>query len=204
MEVEIIGDGPSWAHQQEHTVGRLIEMAGQGDASAFEALMRRHERQVFGTALHLTGNRDDARTVTQEVFIRMHRSLRELDTARDPGPWLGRVTVNLCRDLFRRRRKEPHLPVEEWSAAGEPDRKTSTEDPEEHLERSEALRRVAEGLQSLPEKERTVVVLRDVQGFSAEETARLLGTAASTVRVQLSSARLKLRAHLERCLGRRK
>lgn len=183
---------------------QLIEMASQGDAGAFEALMRRHERLVFGTALHLTGDRDEARTVTQEVFIRMHRSLRSLDRGRDPGPWLCRVTVNLCRDLFRRRRKEPHLPAGEWSATGEADRQMPSEDPEQRLARSETLQQVSAGLQNLPQKERAVMVLRDVQGFSAEETARLLGTAPSTVRVQLSSARLKLRAHLERCLGRRK
>ncbi len=81
----------------------LVAQAKAGDPSAFEALMRRHERQVFSTALRLLGNREDAKDAAQSVFLRLFRYLRRLEEGRELAPWLYRMTVNVCHDIQKKK-----------------------------------------------------------------------------------------------------
>src|SRR2546428_13630770 len=82
---------------------RWLQLAQSGDAAAFEALLRMHEVQVARTALRLLGNRQDAQDAAQEVFLRLHRSLRKIDGAGNLAGWLYRVAVNVCHDILRKR-----------------------------------------------------------------------------------------------------
>ena len=157
--------------------------------------MRRHERLVLGTALRLLGNLEDAQDASQEVFLKLYRNLGKLATEANASAWLYRVTVNVCRDAGRKRR--PMAPVEELEAlaAGE-----SRGDAGEDQERRRAL---ALGLRRLSERERTAVVLRDLEGLDTGEVARAMGTTEATVRSQISQARMKMREFLEGYLRRR-
>src|SRR5437867_11167730 len=83
---------------------RWLHLAKSGDTAAFEALLRIHEIQVARTALRLLGNRLDAQDAAQEVFLRLHRNLRRIDGTGNLSGWLYRVTVNICRDMLRKRR----------------------------------------------------------------------------------------------------
>src|SRR5947199_7344907 len=83
---------------------KLLQLAKSGDAAAFEALLRMHEAQVARTALRLLGNRQDAQDAAQEGFLRLHRNLRQIDGAGNLPGWLYRVTVNICRDILRKRK----------------------------------------------------------------------------------------------------
>src|SRR5216684_4996337 len=87
----------------------LLRLAKSGDAAAFEALLRSHEVQVARTALRLLGNRQDAQDAAQEVFLRLHRNLRQIDAAGNLAGWLYRVTVNVCRDILRKRKNVASL-----------------------------------------------------------------------------------------------
>jgi RNA polymerase sigma-70 factor (ECF subfamily) len=163
---------------------------------AFEALMRQHERLVLGTALRLVGNMEDAKDISQEVFLRFYKNFGRLENAQCAPAWLYRVTVNACRDFQRRR--PPSAPVDgadELAAPGN--------DPQVALSEAERRRALLMVLQMLPEKERAAVVLRDLEGLSTEETARALGSSEATVRSQISKARVKLKNYLERYFRRR-
>jgi RNA polymerase sigma-70 factor (ECF subfamily) len=169
--------------------------AGQtaADLAAFERLVREHERRVFRTSLHLLGNHADAEDAAQEVFLRLHRNLRRLDTERDVAPWIYRVAVNVCRDLARRRPRTEEL-VEVPSGAMS---------AEEEVGRAEQSRLVRTAIRSLPEKERTAVVLRDIEGLTTAEVATVLGASEATVRSHLSAGRLRIKAFVEGWTRRR-
>jgi RNA polymerase sigma-70 factor, ECF subfamily len=165
-----------------------------GGVQVLADLMVRHERQVFRLAYRLTGNIEDAKDVSQEVFLKVHRSLASLDGARDLSPWLYRVTVNAANDLLRKRR--PSEPLPDFDLAG------SHPTPERELLDGERRRIALEALSQLPFKERSAIVLRDIEGLSTAEVAEALGSSEATVRSQVSIARGKLRRIIDRMLGR--
>ncbi|HVP46509.1 MAG TPA: sigma-70 family RNA polymerase sigma factor [Bryobacteraceae bacterium] len=165
----------------------LVKQAKAGDTAAFDAIMIRFERQVLGTALRLLNrNLEDAKDAAQQVFLRLHRSLHQLDESRHFASWLYRITVNVCRDMQRVRARRPSLSLEEVgevaAAAGE-----------DVIQRNEQRGMIYAALARLPERERTAVVLRDLEGLSTSEVARIMGCAEVTVRSQISNARVKMR-----------
>jgi len=148
---------------------------------AFEALVAAHEQMVLRTAYRLLGQLADAQDAAQEVFLRLLRNLSGIEG--DPKGWLYRVTVNVCNDHHRRRKKVFEL--DERSADPAPD-------PERVFTLDERKRLLNEGLTRLPERERAAVVLRDIEGLSTAEVAAALGVEEVTVRSHISSARVKL------------
>ena len=174
----------------------LIEAAKAGDLAAFELLMRQYERLVLVTALRLLGSMADAQDVSQEVFLKLYRNLGKVQAASGVSAWLYRVTVNACHDVRRKRR--PEDPVEyagQLAAGGADPQQAATEDER---------RRVLEmSLKMLSERERTALVLRDLEGLSTEEVARIMGSCEATVRSQVSKARVKVKGFVERYFRRR-
>jgi len=171
----------------------VLERARAGDLDAFESLLRSHERQVLGTALRLLGRLEDAQDAAQDVFVRLFRNLKKLQSMDAVGPWLHRVTVNVCNDAWRKRR--PESDITEFTIASE------APDPETVATQSQRQRAVVRGLGTLARKERAALVLREVEGLSTREVAEILGSSEVTVRTQICSARLKLKKFTDRFLG---
>ncbi len=171
----------------------VLERARAGDLDAFESLLRSHERQVLGTALRLLGRLEDAQDAAQEVFIRLFRNLKKLQSMEAVGPWLHRVTVNVCNDAWRKR--PPESDITDFAITSDaPDPETVAV----HLQRQRA---VVRGLGTLARKERAALVLREVEGLSTREVAEILGSSEVTVRTQICSARLKLKKFTDRFWG---
>src|SRR5689334_20878656 len=105
--------GESEPEEAAPVMRALISRAKAGDNAAFEQIIIRYQRQVFGTACRLLTNRDDARDAAQEVFLRLHKYLHRFDEARELSPWLYQLTVNVCRELARKRRRAPTQSLEE-------------------------------------------------------------------------------------------
>jgi RNA polymerase sigma-70 factor, ECF subfamily len=166
------------------------------ELAAFERIMARSERPVLRIAQRLLNNPQDAQDAAQEVFLRLYQHLRKLDDARGLEPWLFRVTVNVCRDMARRRPRSVSL--EETPDPVEP-----RPDAQHAAEREQQREMVRRALARLGQKERAALVLRDVEGFSTREVARILGSSETTVRSQISTARLKLRDFTARWMRRR-
>jgi RNA polymerase sigma-70 factor (ECF subfamily) len=175
----------------------LLARAQAGADAAFEQLMKLHERQVLLTALRLVGRLEDAQDAAQDVFLRLHRNLKIFTTAAEIRPWLYRVTVNVCRDLLRKRRRGEFELLDDTvagSVEAQADRNIA-------FEQERAL--LAEGLRHLPEKERTALVLREIEGLDTDEVAGILGSSAATVRSQVSTGRERLRGIVARLMRRR-
>jgi len=178
----------------------LILRVRSGDTGAFDILMRQHERIVFGTALRLLGQVDDAKDAAQDVFLRLFKYAGTLDPDQALAPWLYRVTVNVCRDLIRER-----MAAREVFAPDDPARHAggSTDGGIEGgllaVQRRAVLQKA---LAHVPERERLALVLRDIEGLETREVARMLGTSEVTVRTQVSRGRLRLRSLVDRMMKR--
>jgi RNA polymerase sigma-70 factor (ECF subfamily) len=170
--------------------------ARAGDLAAFEAVMRQYERLVLVTALRLLGNMEDAKDVSQEVFLRLYRNLGKVEAEKNYQAWLYRVTVNACHDVGRKRK--PSVAMEDV-----PDPVSADADPQQSLTGAERQRVLQMSLSALSTKERAALVLRDLEGLSTEEVARALGSSEATVRSQISKARVKMRDFVERYFRRR-
>ena len=162
------------------------------DVETFEAVMRAHERQVLGTAFRLLGRMEDAQDAAQEVFTRLFRHLKSFDSDEDVARWLYRVTVNVCHDVWKKRR--PMSDITELNLA------SGVADPETAAGELERQRAVVNGLATLAHKERAALVLREVEGLSTREVAEILGSSEVTVRTQICTARMKLKKFTERRL----
>lgn len=174
-----------------------IAAARAGDLAAFELLVRQNERLVLATALRLTGNMEDAKDVSQEVFLKLYRNLRKVEADAALPAWLYRVTVNACHDLRRGKAAAAPVEIAEQLPSG-------ANDPQAAVTEAERRRVLELSLRMLPEKERTALVLRDLEGLTTEETARVLGSSEATVRSQISKARAKVHDFVERYFAPRK
>jgi RNA polymerase sigma-70 factor, ECF subfamily len=181
IQTQRIGSGSVYI--SDVAAGELILPIPLSDrrAQEFEALVCAHQQMVLRTAYRLLGRIEDAQDAAQEVFLRLFRNLERIDG--DAKAWLYRVTVNVCNDHFRRRRVVVGLDVESPDPAP---------DALRVLTLDERKRLVMEGLAILAERERTAVVLRDIEGLSTAEVAGILGVEEVTVRSQIFSARGKL------------
>ncbi len=163
----------------------LRENCDRDTGEPFERLVGEHQPMVQRVAYRLLGRLEDAQDATQEVFLRLFRNLDRVGA--DPKAWLYRVTVNVCNDQHRRRRVVVQMQAREGRPEADP-----APDPERVLALRERRQLVMEGLETLPERERTAIVLRDIEGLSTAEVAGILGVEEVTVRSQASSGRLKL------------
>ena len=178
---------------EELTEAQLLDRHARGDEAAFAELFRRFAGMVYNLTWRMSGDHEDARDLSQEVFFRIFRHLRGFAGRSSLTTWVYRVTINTCRSRLGRRR----LPIDPW---GE-ERAAATPDPAPSPERV-ALSRVAasrleEALLRLPESFREAVVLRDVEGLAYEEIASVLDVPVGTVRSRIARGRAELRAALE-------
>lgn len=168
----------------------LVHRARGGEAGAFEALVRRHLRAAYAVALAQLGDEADAQDAAQDAFV---TALERLEECRQPerfGSWLLSIVRNRARDRRRWRAVRDALPIE---AA---DRSAAADDPLRDAERGELRGDLLDALGTLPETQREVVLLFDLEGWSHREIAERLGITAGSARVQLFNARRALRARL--------
>jgi RNA polymerase sigma-70 factor, ECF subfamily len=181
----------------------VIERAQAGDTGAFDQLIMLFQRKVVSTAWRVLGNQDDALDAAQEVFIKLHRYLHTFRVDQDFSAWLYRLIVNACHDT--RKRRPRHLSLEEERERGGLEALRSNDDVEASAMVAEDESIIAAALETLSEKERAALVLRDLEGLATEEVAKILGSSATTVRSQICSARAKIKQFRDRVVreGRR-
>jgi len=168
-----------------------------GDTDAFEELVRRHSRRVFGTLAGLLGNLDDARDLTQDVFLRAFENIGRFQGRSKFSTWLTSIAINTGTELLRQRKPSESLDQGEEGDEFRPRQIQSwADDPEQVLAASQRSQLVREGVLRLPEKYRVVVLLRDLNQLSTEEAATALGLSIPAVKARLLRGRLMLRESL--------
>jgi RNA polymerase sigma-70 factor (ECF subfamily) len=175
---------------------RLVEHARHGDQQAFAVLVRRYERKLIRVLCRLVREPEQARDLAQETFWRVYSRLDRFDTARRFGPWLFRVGVNLGLDWLRSTKCEPP-PGTSIDHNGDGRPKFEPPDPDPRIQ-AELAQEVQFVLSLMPVSYRTILVLRDLEGFSSSEVAAIMGRREATVRWRLSKAREKFREIWER------
>ena len=177
----------------------LIRQAQAGDLRAFEELVVIYQDKIVTLSYYLTGNQADAQDLAQEVLVQAYTKLRSFRREADLGTWLHRITVNLWSNM-QRRQKFPNLlslddPVQ--TGEGEFSRTVASDDPEgdpeEAFEGKELQESVRQALRSLSEEYRIVLVLREIEGYSYEEIAKITGCSLGTVKSRMNRARQALR-----------
>ncbi len=184
----------------------LIEASKRGDTDALEELARTHQGRVYAFAMRMCRNVEDAKDILQETFLGMVRSVRDFREESKFTTWLYRIAANACMKKRRRGVFEPE-PDQELSlddlmpCPGQDGRKPEipdwSEDAEQALLRGELSDRVEAAIDRLPHEYKIVLVLRDVEGFSAQETAEMLNLSVPAVKSRLHRARVFVRRELE-------
>jgi RNA polymerase sigma-70 factor (ECF subfamily) len=180
-------------------IADLVRRALDGDSEAFESIIRRYERRVVSLATKLLGRTEDAQDAAQEVFLRVYKYLHRLDLQKPIEPWLMRMTVNVSRDIGRKRQLRLNAFPESESADAVPARAGCN--PFEEVAAEQQRQLLWKALSSLPEKERIAVTLRDIEGLSTSEVAEILASSESTVRSQISRARVRLKDAMDSMIG---
>jgi RNA polymerase sigma-70 factor (ECF subfamily) len=175
---------------------QLVRRIRAGEADAFEELLARTEARILALAWRILGDRHLAEDAAQETYLRVFRSLNTFRLGESFEAWMVRIAVNVCYDLARKRGPLP-VPLETLENL-EGDATAMGAEQVVLLHQRRAL--VRQAVASLPLGERAALVLRDLEGFSTEEAARILGVRPVTIRSQAASARAKVQVFCARLI----
>lgn len=186
----------------------LVERSRRGDAEAFSRLVARYEDRIFRLAKNVcAGLPAEADDVYQETFLTAFRKIQGFRADSDLGTWLYRIASNLCFMRYRKKKREPFVPLLDrpHDHDGEPAHQYRdwSPTPEEASGKKELVEHVTRALAKLPVEYRLVVTLRDVEGLSNEEAARVLKIGVAAVKSRLHRGRLFLRDEFERAFAQR-
>jgi len=182
----------------------LVRRAQADDREAFEELMRRHQHRVFAVAGGILRKREDVEDIAQQAFVKAFFSLKRFDQRSAFSTWLYKITVNECWDMLRKKKVRPL--VYESDLSEEQARQVIASEEKVNVgpdvsERLEAREQVNRLLDVLDERDRWMLILKEVEGFSIEEIAEILGLNSNTVKVRLFRARRRIVAQV-RARGR--
>lgn len=181
---------------------KLVNKAVKGDNSAFEALMEKHMGIIYNIALRMTANQDDAEDMTQEIMIKIFRSLGSFKGNSKFSTWIYRVAVNTCLDELKKKKNKKHLSLDAEISGDDGENQIEIKDdspsPEKLAEQNELRDMVAAAVKLLSDEHRAVIVLRDIRGMSYSEIAGILGCSDGTVKSRISRARAQLKMILEK------
>ena len=177
----------------------LVDRCARGDEAACADLVGEHQRMVVQLAMNLLGDRDEALDLSQEVFLRVFRTIHRFRGQSSLRTWIYRIAVNQARNrhrFWRRRHRADQIPLDEHIAAHGEFRSDGQFTPDRMLAQKQLAERLERALRALPFDQRTAIVLREIDGLSYEEIAFSLGVAIGTVKSRLTRARQSLRLEL--------
>lgn len=179
----------------------LVERCAAGEQSACAELVSGHERMVFQLAFHMLGDRDEALDLSQDVFLSVFRTIHKFRGQSALKTWIYRIVINHARNRqrwWRRRHKADQVSLDaHMEAHGELPQVGDDGSPDRALARKQLAERLWGALEGLPFDQRTVIVLREIEGMSYEEISFSSGVAVGTVKSRLTRARQTLRRQLQ-------
>lgn len=194
-EVELFGENVTAPEKD------LITRSREGDLSAFDELIRRHQSRIYATVYHMTSNREDADDLTQETFLKAYKALKSFKGDSSFYTWIYRIAVNKTINFLKqRRRKYSQLSLNDMELTGEGCSQIlefiSDHTPRRDIRLSELQEKLNEAMQKLSDIHRLVVTLHDIQGMPHDEIGKIMDCNTGTVRSRLFYARQQLQAHL--------
>jgi RNA polymerase sigma-70 factor (ECF subfamily) len=173
----------------------MVRQAQKGDKAAFEILVHRHQHRVFAVARGILKRQEDVEDVAQQVFVKAYFSLKRFDQRAAFSTWLYKITVNECWDLLRKRKARPLVYEsdfsEEQSRQYTATEREATKGPDTG-DRMAMRQQLETLLSQLDKRDRAMLILKEVEGFSVEEIADSMGLNANTVKVRLFRARKRI------------
>ncbi len=177
----------------------LVARSMGGDVESFNQLVIRWERPIFALAYRVIGREEDARDVVQETFLRAFRSIGGFRGQAKFSSWIYRIALNLCRDWIRKQKRTPVLQAPEGVDVIELAADTGPTEPIEDLVARNAMSAVvARVMETLPDEQRTAIILKEYQGLTFQEIADLQGCPLSTVKTRLYQGLMVVRRELEK------
>src|SRR5216684_1992751 len=173
----------------------LVRRAQREDKEAFEELVRRHQHRVFAVAGGILRRREDVEDIAQQVFLKAYFALKRFDQRAAFSTWLYKITVNECWDLLRKKKVRPLIYESDLSEEqarqfdGSEKHRNLGPDTSETLEMRQHVDRLLAGID---ERDRMMLILKEVEGFAVEEIAQMLDLNANTVKVRLFRARRRI------------
>ena len=178
----------------------LVRGSLAGDEGAFRDLMERYKRRAYGVARGIVGDPDEAQDVVQDAFVKAYYRLKDFRFGSNFFTWFYRLLVNQAIDRWRKTSRSPTVPFDEAWVSGEtsdPEAMVYPKTPEELAQNRQLSEGLTRTIAALPEYHRTVILLREVEGLSYEEIARILDCSVGTVMSRLHYARAKLKEALK-------
>ncbi len=182
--------------EKEDREVELVKLAQQGDRDAFRQLVETYQRKVYGICIGMLKDPDDSMDVSQEVFIKVYRYLEKFNFESSFYTWLYRITVNKCIDFIRKQKRKREVDYDDGILRGDdvegddsilPSRLGIN--PDKVYGRKELRGKMLEALETLSEKHRTILILREVEGLAYDEIAEVLQISKGTVMSRLYHAR---------------
>lgn len=203
MDLEEVASAPALEPCQSSDA-QFIERLKRGEAAAFDLLVRERSGEIYGLLFRLTENREEARDLTQETFLRAFQSITRFRGEADLRTWMYRIAINQARNRWRwwrRRHREATVSLDSAdSQSNQPLIATlaeASQNPEQQTLARERERALRAALHGLGRAYRETVILRDIEGFTYEEIATTLAISVGTVKSRLARGREELRRRLE-------
>jgi len=193
-------DSTAQAASPGDAIEALIQRCLQGDQAAWEQIVRQYRRKVFNTAYKFVGRHEQAEDLTQDIFLKIFKSLDTFDSRANFQTWLISVSRNLCIDHYRRVRKERET-IDHQVDANELAPLSHEPSPMAGLERRDRVSLLRHAMAKLPETLRTAVLMRDIQEMTYQEIADALRLPEGTVKSRINRGRTELARHVKRLGG---
>lgn len=193
--------------EETQVVAQLVRRCAQGDAAAWEEIVQRFHRRVYNICYRFAGSADDAQDLTQEVFLKVYRTVSSFDGEKASfSTWMTTVTRNLLVDHFRKTRNDRSTDSIDAPLGGDDEGPTladrlaadGSENPQRHIERRERREMVQRALIQISPDLREAVILRDLQDMDYREIAQVLKVPEGTVKSRINRGRAELARLLQR------
>lgn len=177
----------------------LIRRAKNGEKSAFEEIIGLYEKKVFSTIYYMVKNEHEVEDIAQEVFVKIYKNLKNFKEESSLYTWIYRITINVCIDEIKKKKNVVYIDEKLQTDEGELEFQLEDESkgPDELAEDEELKRKLTECIRKLPVDQSTMIILRDIKGFTYMEIAEMTKTNLGTVKSKINRARASLKRILE-------